>query len=170
MVLLLPFLVELEFGNDGFWEAGKSGVHKEQPLGAKERTNNKLNRYIWHRRQHLNPSRVEASSLPSTPSVFPGSLCCPWVRILWPSGVITAEIHALGYSRTKQTQVNSSKPTSTREVNYVECMFCSYNFLDGRDKKRIVWPLLWLWLQEYFGKNCFKALKVKGVWIKFYSL
>ena len=36
------FLVELEFGNAGFWKEGKTGLPGEKPLGAKERTNNKL--------------------------------------------------------------------------------------------------------------------------------
>ena len=36
-------LVELEFGNSGFWGEGETGVPGEKPLGAKERTNNKLN-------------------------------------------------------------------------------------------------------------------------------
>ena len=40
------FLVELEFGNVGFWGEGKTGVPGEKPLGAKERTNNKLNPHI----------------------------------------------------------------------------------------------------------------------------
>ena len=35
------FLVELEFGNVGFWGEGKTGVPGEKPLGAKEGTNNK---------------------------------------------------------------------------------------------------------------------------------
>ena len=40
------FLVELEFGNDGFWGEGKTRVPREKPLGAKERTNNKLNAHM----------------------------------------------------------------------------------------------------------------------------
>ena len=40
------FLVELEFGNVGFWGEGKTGVPGEKPLGAKERTNNKLNPHM----------------------------------------------------------------------------------------------------------------------------
>ena len=35
------FLVELEFGNVGFWGEGKTGVPGEKPLGAKEGTKNK---------------------------------------------------------------------------------------------------------------------------------
>ena len=35
------FLVELEFGNVGFWGDGKTWVPKEKPLGARERINNK---------------------------------------------------------------------------------------------------------------------------------
>jgi len=36
------FLVELEFGNVGFWWEGKTGVPGEKPLAARGRTNNKL--------------------------------------------------------------------------------------------------------------------------------
>ena len=36
------FLVKLEFGNVRFWKEGESGLPGEKPLGAKERTNNKL--------------------------------------------------------------------------------------------------------------------------------
>ena len=36
------FLVELEFGNVGFWGEGKTGVPGEKPLGTRERTNSKL--------------------------------------------------------------------------------------------------------------------------------
>ena len=39
-------LVELEFGNSGFWGEGETGVPGEKPLGAKERTNNKLNPHM----------------------------------------------------------------------------------------------------------------------------
>ena len=97
-MVLLPFLVELEIGSDGFWEAGKSGVHKEQPLGAKETTNNKLNPHMastpgfepW-------PHWWEAGALTSAPPLLFSSLCCPCVRILWPSGVISPEIQALEF-------------------------------------------------------------------------
>ena len=37
------FQIELEFGSVGFWGEGKTGVPGEKPLGARERTNNKLN-------------------------------------------------------------------------------------------------------------------------------
>ena len=40
------FPVELEFRNVGFWGEGKSGVPGEKPLGAKERTNHKLNPHM----------------------------------------------------------------------------------------------------------------------------
>ena len=36
------FQIELEFGNVGFLGEGKTRVPGEKPLGAKERTNNKL--------------------------------------------------------------------------------------------------------------------------------
>ena len=102
---------------------------------------------IWTR-----ATLVKTSTLPSTRPVLPGSLCCPWVRISWPSGVITVEIHALGYSRTKQTELNYSKPLFTLEVNYVECMFCSYNFLDGRDKIRLC---------DHFYESSFRSTLMK---------
>ena len=40
------FLIELEFANVGFWGEGKTGVPAEKPLGARERTNNKLNPHM----------------------------------------------------------------------------------------------------------------------------
>ena len=52
------FRTELEFGSVDFWERGKTGV-LEKPLGAKERTNNKLNLHNYGRwRQNLNPGHI----------------------------------------------------------------------------------------------------------------
>ena len=66
------FRIELEFGNVGFWGEGKTGVPGEKPLGARTRTNNKLN-------PHLTPSPGikpgphwwEASALTTAPSLLP---------------------------------------------------------------------------------------------------
>ena len=44
MVLGLPFLVELDF--ELVFE-GKTGVPREKPLGARERTSNKLNSHNY---------------------------------------------------------------------------------------------------------------------------
>ena len=41
--MALRFQIELEFGNVGFLGEGKTGVAREKPLGARTRTNNKLN-------------------------------------------------------------------------------------------------------------------------------
>ena len=41
----LGFQIELEFGNVGCGE-GKTGVPGEKPLGARTRTNNKLNPHL----------------------------------------------------------------------------------------------------------------------------
>ena len=40
------FLVELEFGNVGFWGEGKTRVAGEKPLPGRERTNNKFNPHM----------------------------------------------------------------------------------------------------------------------------
>ena len=40
------FQIELEFENVGFWGEEKTGVPGEKPLGARERTNNKLNPHM----------------------------------------------------------------------------------------------------------------------------
>ena len=45
------FQIELEFGGVSFYGEGKTGVPGEKPLGAKERTNNKLNPHTGRRRQ-----------------------------------------------------------------------------------------------------------------------
>ena len=46
MVFGLPFLVEWEFSSVGFRGVGKTRVAREKPLGARERTNNKLNSHM----------------------------------------------------------------------------------------------------------------------------
>ena len=46
VVLCLPFLVELDFGNVGFGEEGKTPVPREKHLGTREKTNNKLNLHM----------------------------------------------------------------------------------------------------------------------------
>ena len=43
---LPAFQIELEFGSVGFWGEGKTRVPGEKPLGARERTNNKLNPHM----------------------------------------------------------------------------------------------------------------------------
>ena len=48
-VLCLPFVAELDFGKVGFmWGEGKTEVPGEKPLGAKERTSNKLNPHTMY--------------------------------------------------------------------------------------------------------------------------
>ena len=76
------FLVELEFENVGFWGEGKTGVLGEKPLGARERTNNKLN-------PHMS----------STPRFEPGP---HW----WKASVLTTALPlALIFSRTFHLRV-----------------------------------------------------------------
>ena len=67
--------IELEFGNVGFWGEEKTGVPGEKPLGAKTKTNNKLN-------PHMTPSPgiepgphwCEMSALTTAPSLLPFGL------------------------------------------------------------------------------------------------
>ena len=40
------FQIELEFGSVGFLRRGETGVRKEKPLGARERTSDKLNPHM----------------------------------------------------------------------------------------------------------------------------
>ena len=87
------FQIELEFGSAGFWGEGKTGVHVEKPVRARERTNNKLNPHtIWHRRQESNPGHLGAlggehshhCTIPCSPkSLTPTvvGLCCQFVRL-----------------------------------------------------------------------------------------
>ena len=51
------FQIELEFEVLGFYGKGKTGVHREKTLGARERTNNKLNPHmVWT--PGLEPSHI----------------------------------------------------------------------------------------------------------------
>ena len=64
------FLIELEFGNVGFWGEGKPGVPGEKHLGAKERTNNKLNPQMASTMGfEPRPHWWEASTLTTAPSI-----------------------------------------------------------------------------------------------------
>ena len=66
------FLVELEFENVGFWGEGKTGVPGEKPLGAKERTNNKLNPHMVSTPGfEPGPHSWEASALTTAPPLLP---------------------------------------------------------------------------------------------------
>ena len=48
------FQIEVEFGSVGFCGKGKTGAAGEKPLGARDRTNNKLNPHKWLQHQDLN--------------------------------------------------------------------------------------------------------------------
>ena len=64
------YLVELEFGNVGFWGEGKTGVPGEKPPGVRERTNNKLNPYMASTPGvKPGPHWWEASALTTAPSL-----------------------------------------------------------------------------------------------------
>ena len=70
MVYSTWFLVELEFGNFGFWGEGKTGVPGEKPLGARERTNNKLNPHMASTPGfEPGPQWWETSALTTAPSL-----------------------------------------------------------------------------------------------------
>ena len=70
------FQIELEFRNVGFWGEGKTGVPGEKPLGARTRTNNKLNPHMTPRPGiEPGPHWWEASALTTAPSLLPIHLC-----------------------------------------------------------------------------------------------
>ena len=69
------FQIELEFRNVGFLGEGKTGVPGEKPLGARTRTNNKLNPHMTPRPGiEPGPHWWEASALTTAPSLLPTSL------------------------------------------------------------------------------------------------
>ena len=77
--LSTQFLIKLEFGNVGFWGEGITRVPGEKPLGAKERTNNKLNPHTCMASTlgfEPGPHWWETSALTTVPSLAP-HLCCP---------------------------------------------------------------------------------------------
>ena len=66
------FQIELEFGSVGFWGEGKTGVPGEKPLGARERTNNKLNPHMASTPGfEPGPHWWEASALTTAPPLLP---------------------------------------------------------------------------------------------------
>ena len=69
------FQIELEFGSVGFWGEGKTGVPGEKPLGARERTNNKLNPHMASTSGfEPGPHCWEASALTTAPPLLPDRL------------------------------------------------------------------------------------------------
>ena len=80
LVLRLPFLVELEFGNVGFLKrrdgtgrdgTGRDGVPGEKPLGAKGTAYNKLSPLLASTPGFdPGPPWLEASSLTTTPPLL----------------------------------------------------------------------------------------------------
>ena len=69
------FQIELELESVGFQGEEKTGVPGEKPLGARERTNNKLNPHMASTpRFEPGPHWWEASTLTTAPSLLP---CCP---------------------------------------------------------------------------------------------
>ena len=63
---------ELEFGNVGFLGEGRTGVPGEKPLGARTRTNNKLDPHMMSSpRIEPGPHWWEASALTTAPSLLP---------------------------------------------------------------------------------------------------
>ena len=72
LILHLPFLVELEFGNVGFWGEEKTGVPEEKLLGARKRTNDKLNpRMASTPGFEFGPHWWDVSAITTTPPLFP---------------------------------------------------------------------------------------------------
>ena len=65
-------LVDFDFGNVGFGGEGQTGVPGEKPLGAKERTKNKINPHMASTPGfEPGPHRWEASALTAAPPLLP---------------------------------------------------------------------------------------------------
>ena len=66
------FQIELEFGGVSFCGEGKTGVPGEKPLGARERTDNKLNPHMASTpRFESGLHWWEASALTTAPPLLP---------------------------------------------------------------------------------------------------
>ena len=95
-------MVELEFRNVGFWGEGKTGVLWEKPLGAKERTDNKLNPQLWHRCWDLNPGHIGGRRVLS-PLHNPCSTMPPLFKEKKLNWTLPCNLHLQSYSQTKKT-------------------------------------------------------------------
>ena len=80
---VLAFQIQLEFGSVGFWGERKTGVPEEKPLGARERTNNKLNPHMASRPGfEPGPHWLEASALATAPPLLP-EVSCKWSSLCY---------------------------------------------------------------------------------------
>ena len=67
------YLVELEFGNVGFWGEGKTGVPEENLLSEQRREPTTNSTHVWRRHRDLNPGHTPWYLFDS-----PGKL--PWIK------------------------------------------------------------------------------------------
>ena len=72
--------IELEFENVGFWGEEETGKPGEKPLGARKRTNNKLNPHMMPD-QGIEPGTHwwEASAFTTAPSLLPNLTVDHWM-------------------------------------------------------------------------------------------
>ena len=117
------FLVKLEFGNVGFEGEGKTGVPGGKPLGAKERTNIKLNPHmgagIWTRATLVGGDRSHHCTIPCSSSLASSFCCtctkwniidifvvvqfCPWFKFYFL--LFQTHYHTLSYLKTKKNKI-----------------------------------------------------------------
>ena len=94
------FLVELEFGNVGFWGEGKTGVPGEKPLGARERTNNKLNPHMASDLgTEPGPHWWKGSALTTTPPLLPSHIIIQCLKCKIPERVLLTEAICKRFSK-----------------------------------------------------------------------
>ena len=94
------FLVELEFGNVGFLGEGKTRVPGEKPLGARERTNNKLNPHMASDPGiEPGPHWWEGSALTTTPPLLPSYIIVQIWKCKIPERVFLTEAICKRFSK-----------------------------------------------------------------------
>ena len=123
------FLVELVFGNVGFWGEGKTGVPGEKPLGANDRAKNKLCTRMKSTPGFAEPRPDwwEASPLTTAPSLTPHF----WHKIAKFAKFSTEQVCQRKFFTLERFPVNTIDTCARREnlnQNRPICGFWSFFF------------------------------------------
>ena len=120
-VYLIPDRIEIR--NVGFWGEGKTGVPREKPLGAKERTNNKLNPHMASTLVfEPGPHWWEASAVTTALSLAPQTFIqgTPSVLKMW---LISKRVDMFKFTLITITKTFTNWTISLKSIYYL----CEFN-------------------------------------------
>ena len=153
-IVVLRFLVKLEIGNVGFWGEGKTEVPREKPLGARERTNNKLNPCMASTLGiGPGPHWWEGIALITTPPLLPSHIIIQLLKCKIPERVLLTKAICKRFSKvcglsplakfTKRNEVKNilSIPSVVTVKRINRILICMFLNISTNQRRRVrSWP------------------------------